>query len=84
MVCHWDPTWSWAQLQLVAACFGPDSTIFVLTAARVVFLVAFSAPSQQRTSSPAAGSGDAAGADPQEQRQVLQKFSVKVRVAVRE
>ena len=84
LLCHWDPTWTWAQLQLVAACHGPGNTILILTAARVVFLVAHNGDKLQRgntPSSPEAG-GSRGGVSSQElqfqQQQVLEKYSVKV------
>lgn len=84
LLCHWDPTWPWAQVQLVAACHGPGNTILVLTAARVVFLVAHSGDKQQRGSAagvePVSSSedGDPQQAQPFAQQQVLKSYSVKV------
>lgn len=84
LLCLWDPTWPWAQVQLVAACHGPGNTILILTAARVVFLVAHAGDKQQRGS--AAGvepTSTSEGGDPQQaqpfaQQQVLKSYSVKV------
>jgi hypothetical protein len=84
LLCHWDPTWPWAQVQLVAACHGPGNTILILTAARVVFLVAHSGDKQQRGSAAGVESGSSSeGGDPQlaqpfAQQQVLKSYSVKV------
>lgn len=91
LLCHWDPTWSWAQLQLVAACHGPGNTIIILTAARVLFLVAHNGDKQQQSrgssagAEPLASSADSKFTQQQlqfQQQQVLEKFSVKVRRAV--
>lgn len=91
LLCHWDPTWSWAQLQLVAACHGPGNTIIILTAARVLFLVAHNGDKQQQShgssagAEPLASSADSKFTQQQlqfQQQQVLEKFSVKVRHAV--
>lgn len=84
LLCHWDPTWSWGQLQLVAACHGPGNTILILTAARVLFLVAHNGDKQQRGSSAGAeplSSNDGNFTQQQlqfQQQQVLEKYSVKV------
>lgn len=58
LLCHWDPSWSWGQLQLVAACHGPGNTIFILTAARVVFLVSHNGGQQQQQHTSLASSAD--------------------------
>jgi hypothetical protein len=72
----------------VAACHGPGNTIIILTAARVLFLVAHNGDKHQlsRSSSagvePLAGSADSKFTQQQlqfQQQQVLEKFSVKVR-----
>lgn len=88
LLCHWDPSWSWAQLQLVASCHGPGNTILILTAARVVFLVAHNGDKHQAGSSAgvteaAASSGGSSGGFTQQQlqlqqQQVLEKYSIKV------
>jgi hypothetical protein len=68
----------------VAACHGPGSTILILTAARVVFLVAHNGDKQQQGSMPgseAVSSSDGNFAQQQlqfQQQQVLEKYSVKV------
>jgi hypothetical protein len=72
----------------VAACHGPGNTILILTAARVVFLVAHNGDKHQAGSSAgvteaAASSGGSGGFTQQQlqlqQQQVLEKYSVKVR-----
>ncbi|WIA15951.1 hypothetical protein OEZ85_012693 [Tetradesmus obliquus] len=68
LVTHWDATWPWAQLQLLAACHGPGNSLLLLTSARVLFLVGHGGP------------GAAASGSQQQQLQqqaVLAKFSVK-------
>jgi hypothetical protein len=88
LVHHWDPSWCWAQLQLVAAAHGPSNTLLLLTAARVLFLVAHTGGpgSSIRSSSSIDPTASGLGSDSSsskdqrwQQQQVLAKFSVKVR-----
>lgn len=75
LISHWDPSWPWAQLQLVAACHGPGNTLLLLTAARVLYLVGYNGSSSSSSSS---ADRDARGSMQQQQQQLLEKYSVKV------